>query len=263
MRRCTWIMVGLLALAMEARSEVVNFAAAGDNGNTGNFLNFSAGVTFTTNGSSAGSGGWALQNFSFYLGTTNITDSFNLTGARVSLFRDVASNGNYAWVGKQDVTLAGPGVNVASGTNSLIGLGLSGSVFGTVGNESTGLVAGGKYLLTVDRLSVTGDGAATAGTDGYFVASSSASTGVWSPVSSYSGTVDDLSGGYEFPSLGTVTSTELGGSPFSNNMYTQLSAVAVPEPGTLILGGIAAVSGGAGAWWRRRKNRKSTAEQAA
>ena len=40
------------------------------------------------------------------------------------------------------------------------------------------------------------------------------------------------------------------------------AGAAVPEPGTLILGGIAAVSGGAGAWWRRRKNRKSTAEQA-
>lgn len=33
--------------------------------------------------------------------------------------------------------------------------------------------------------------------------------------------------------------------------------VAVPEPGTLLLGGIAACSGAAGAWWKRRK-RKAT-----
>ena len=31
---------------------------------------------------------------------------------------------------------------------------------------------------------------------------------------------------------------------------------AVPEPGTLILGSIAAACGGGGVWWRRRKNTK-------
>ena len=35
------------------------------------------------------------------------------------------------------------------------------------------------------------------------------------------------------------------------------TTAAVPEPGTLLLGGIAACSGAAGAWWKRRK-RKAT-----
>jgi hypothetical protein len=42
-----------------------------------------------------------------------------------------------------------------------------------------------------------------------------------------------------------------------NNSAFVLNASAVPEPGTLLLGGIAACSGAAGAWWKRRK-RKAT-----
>jgi len=30
-------------------------------------------------------------------------------------------------------------------------------------------------------------------------------------------------------------------------------STAVPEPGTLLLGGIAAACGGTGVWWKRRK----------
>lgn len=37
---------------------------------------------------------------------------------------------------------------------------------------------------------------------------------------------------------------------------------AVPEPGTLILGGIAAACGGTGVWWKRRRRSDSVATQA-
>jgi hypothetical protein len=40
----------------------------------------------------------------------------------------------------------------------------------------------------------------------------------------------------------------------SNNLYGfQIVNAAVPEPGTLLLGGIAAACGGGGVWWKRRK----------
>ena len=53
MRRCTWIMVGLLVLVMEARSEVVvAYNGGAPSGNVSNQLDNSAGVTFTTSGSS-------------------------------------------------------------------------------------------------------------------------------------------------------------------------------------------------------------------
>jgi hypothetical protein len=40
------------------------------------------------------------------------------------------------------------------------------------------------------------------------------------------------------------------------NIKFELSTTAVPEPGTFILGSIAAACGGGGVWWRRRKNTK-------
>ncbi len=253
MRRCTWIMAGLLALVMEARSEVVvayNGVAPSDNPN--NLLDNSAGVTFTTSGSSAGSGRWALTNFGFNVFTTG--QSFTLTGATVSLFRDSTSSGDYTYVGGQ--TISGLTVSSSSLSPVAVNLALSGGVFGTVGNESSGLVAGGKYLLTVDNLTYS---VPFGGVDGVFGASASASTGPWSetPIASYQGTVINDAGGYDFPSSGIVTAGDLSGvPPFSTNFYTELTAVAVPEPGTLILGTIAAATGAAGAWWkRRRKNR--------
>jgi len=44
----------------------------------------------------------------------------------------------------------------------------------------------------------------------------------------------------------------------ANNYAFTLSAV--PEPGTLLLGGIAACSGAAGAWWKRRKRKPTQPE---
>jgi|GEM_PF-600590 len=41
-------------------------------------------------------------------------------------------------------------------------------------------------------------------------------------------------------------------APSSSGMFS-LDVVAVPEPGTFLLGGLAAVSGGCGIWWKRRR----------
>jgi len=44
--------------------------------------------------------------------------------------------------------------------------------------------------------------------------------------------------------------TSYVGSPSS---FARFEVVGVPEPGTLILGGIAAITGGGGVWWKRRR----------
>ena len=40
-------------------------------------------------------------------------------------------------------------------------------------------------------------------------------------------------------------------------MYGTINVTSVPEPGTLLLGGIAAACGGGGAWWRRKRQKAS------
>ena len=62
-------------------------------------------------------------------------------------------------------------------------------------------------------------------------------------------------GDYGFSS---ATQTAVTGSEY---LTYQLSAV--PEPGTMLLGGIAAACGGAGAWWKRRKRPVLLAENPA
>jgi hypothetical protein len=68
-----------------------------------------------------------------------------------------------------------------------------------------------------------------------------------------------LNAGYNYNSTPTNTTNSAYG--FSNATQTAVSTgqfltyqlSAVPEPGTMLLGGIAAACGGAGAWWKRRK----------
>jgi len=85
--------------------------------------------------------------------------------------------------------------------------------------------------------------------------------------------MSDLEIGYQQNTVQVTSSTVFGNDigitggsvDLSNGGYLnyQLSAVAVPEPGTMLLGGIAAAAGGAGAWWKRRKQRRDAAALAA
>ena len=222
------------------------------NNNTNNAFYNSAGITFDVNGSSAGTGRWALQSIQFEIGGTG--GGVSLSGGRVSLWKNNGS-GTYNFQGSQ--TLTGYTYSAGAGATTAATFTLAAdNAFGTVGNLNSGLEAG-NYLLGIDNLTFNSGTSA----DGYFVASNAASntTGRWGPAVSYWGSESDGSGGFNFPANGSISTL---GTSFSNNFYVQLNGAAVPEPGTLILGGIAAVSGGAGAWWRRRKNRKAAAEQA-
>lgn len=76
--------------------------------------------------------------------------------------------------------------------------------------------------------------------------------------------INNLSGSYDYNANASATfaNAAYGFSsatqdPISGTQYLtyQLSA-AVPEPGTMLLGGIAAACGGVGTWWKRRKRRK-------
>jgi hypothetical protein len=87
--------------------------------------------------------------------------------------------------------------------------------------------------------------------------------------------------GVAVDSAGNVWATELGGTELwkfdaANNFTTSTVynigitnfttggiVIAVPEPGTLLLGGIAAACGGGGVWWKRRKGKAVEGEQAA
>ena len=263
MFRYALVLLPMLASLVPARAEVLMNFQGTSNGtaSVGNNFDFSAGVTFNVSGSSAGSGRWQLTNVKFLVGAD--TSTYTLTGARVSLFMDSGS-GTYVRQGSENVSFSSGNVGAGSASTQ-INLQLSAnSLWGIAGNESSGLAAG-NYLLGIDNFSGTGDFLA----DGYFVSSNTASSGPsFGPAASWMGTVDNSAGGYRWPDAANVTTAQLndfstGRSVFSGNFYTQIEGAAVPEPGTLILGGIAAVSGGAGAWWRRRKNRKATAEQAA
>ena len=57
------------------------------------------------------------------------------------------------------------------------------------------------------------------------------------------------------PSFGFYD-TSYGGS------FVQFAVVGVPEPGTLLLGGIAAACGGGGVWWRRKRKAAPVADEA-
>lgn len=55
----------------------------------------------------------------------------------------------------------------------------------------------------------------------------------------------------------TTSSTITNISPYQGSAYVnqnfRFELSSVPEPGTLLLGGIAAVGGGGGVWWKRRR----------
>jgi hypothetical protein len=58
--------------------------------------------------------------------------------------------------------------------------------------------------------------------------------------------------GFSETSPYSFASQTLAGGDGTGSNYAQFG-VAVPEPGTLLLGGIAALTGGGGFWWKRRR----------
>lgn len=68
--------------------------------------------------------------------------------------------------------------------------------------------------------------------------------------------------GYNIASSSTITNNPLYGfydTSYNTGPSARFEVVGVPEPGTMLLGGIAAAVGGAGAWWKRRKGRQAAA----
>jgi hypothetical protein len=242
-------MLGLLALSTGLRADVVLAPGTYSSGINTNTTDFSSGFTFTTTGSSAGSGRSRLTNLAF--GLTANSASVNISGFEVFLYKANGLNWNYVAGGTQSNTTSAP---VSFGANTVFTLGFNeNAAFGQAGVENSGLEAGATYLLGINVLGPDSEAAKI-----YFSGSTAAAQGPvvnWGPAGSVFNTA--ASG---FGAANITSGINTWGT--GENMYVQLDAVAVPEPGTLILGGIAAVSGGAGAWWRRRKNKKATAEQA-
>ncbi len=85
----------------------------------------------------------------------------------------------------------------------------------------------------------------------------------------YTLAITNLASGYDY-TLGTGTTLGAAGTaygfsspnatPVSANQFLNYQLSAVPEPGTMLLGGIAAACGVAGVWW---KQRRAAAEAAA
>ena len=69
--------------------------------------------------------------------------------------------------------------------------------------------------------------------------------------SNYDGSISTTFGDSIGISGGSVNLNTAGEST-SGYLRYKLSAVHVPEPGTMLMGGIAAAVGGAGAWWKQR-----------
>jgi hypothetical protein len=71
--------------------------------------------------------------------------------------------------------------------------------------------------------------------------------------------IKNINAGYNYNSTPTNTTNSAYGfssatqSAVTGSEYLTYQLSAVPEPGTMLLGGIAAACGGAGAWWKRRK----------
>ena len=238
----------VLALGAGARADVVLGTSPGDLTDSGDAVyaagtqNY-AGFSFTTTGSSAGSGRWSLTNLAFNLKASAVGSTAN--SYDLYLYKVISGDTlSGTWVYRQqNISLGGASIlNTGNGTSFSTAL----TGFGTIGDENTGLEANTKYYLGFDFN-------LTAPTQDVFIqASSNNYSGTWgiNPAVSYSDQANPTS----ISSINSSLST--------TNYGYSLSAVAVPEPGTLLLGGIAAV-GGAGGWWARRRKKVAAADAVA
>lgn len=238
------LFLGLAGLAI-AKADVITPGGltdgSGDPFSDGPTTNFGQGVQFTVNtGSSAGSGKWALQSIGFEMQTA--TGTWNITGINAQLYSVASGTNILTLLGSGSRTWTGGSTIGTTASSFSIDLdGLYGSADGSTPN--TGLSSGNSYFLSWDILG--------SGTDFAWTQSTGSYSGAWTANASY--------GGYNQGQnlAGTDVTTLL---PTGNPYGYSLNAAAVPEPGTLILGSIAAL-GGAGGWWARRKRKAVVAEE--
>lgn len=245
-----WLLAyGLLLIgSMFSRAEVINPGTI-DTGSSPlsltsaeqQFFQFTVG-----SGSSSSDGRWALTGITFNLKALGASP-VNVTTATVYLY---GLNGNNATYLSSQSASAGYTAAVETGGTTYSISFAGNSDFGQVGSLGTGLVAGSSYIL--------GLGFATADNDNVGINYQAGSySGAWSSPQPLS--YNDQFGAVAAYGQNFITT---GLTPDAS-YYFGLQAAAVPEPGTLLLGGIAAM-GGAGGWWaRRRKKAAPVTEEAA
>jgi hypothetical protein len=211
--RALWMLLGLCLIPAMSRGDVVVYDQ--NTSNTTYILNEATEKYGQAFTNTAGN--VAVSSVQFFLKKTG-TVTGNL---RVNIFAGTGGSANYTPTGTA-VVLSGT-LNASSITTSEAGYTFTGF------SSSTNLTSGSTYVAVLD-------------TSGLATLDSSNFLEVF---------VNPL-GGSSFNGSAYVPS---GGTPGWQAEAYQIrgSVVMVPEPGTLLLGGIAAACGGGGAWWRRRR----------
>jgi hypothetical protein len=241
-------LVLLSGLAGAGRADLVIDSVVGANGNSqGKLINSGsslsgAAVVFTTGSSSA----WDLQTISMYFNAGTTTAPKTYSGGTIN-FNLYFVNGNFP-----------------TNPSDLLWIGSTSAAFGSFNGNTTAsfsltgladLTASATYMLGMD---VTGTV-----TDNSFLKLNS-TTNVPSSANGWL-----IPSGYSYINATTFSSSARTVTAYDNSFPNPAgfgfdlvaNAVAVPEPGTMLLGSIAA-AGGAAAWWRRRRLAQAEAAQA-
>lgn len=239
----------LLVSGLLARAEIVLSPGTYASNKNTNTTDNSVGFTFTTTQSAAPSQRWQLKEMVFGLGTNNV--NMKLTQASAYLFKLNGSTWDFVGGGAsqsksydQNITSDGANNTVTFNFNQ-------DSVFGIAGDQGSGLLANTTYMLGIN-VTTSNNG------NVWWGASANASSGTWGSSQSNlplsTSTWDSQNYPDSFPNI-----VGWGGG---DNFRVSLDASAVPEPGTLILGSIAAMAGGGGVFWRRRRKKAAEAAEA-
>lgn len=249
--RSMLIAFGLFMATLASRGDVIDGRAVVDTGDSNNQLgltlgDYSAGwnsyanfFTFQTGSSSAGTGRWKLDSLVVNLKTDNST-SVNYSGGNAGLYK-LFSGTTYNLVATQAF---GSGTISNTGTGSAITVNFaSNSSFGILGNNNSGLLANTQYLMALDfNFTTSADDLSAVwvqNNNGSYTTNSG-----WVIGTSYGSTLT--------PGGGSISTT--AGDQASSFAYN-ISAQAVPEPGTLLLGSFLSTASLAG-WGFRRLGRK-------
>jgi hypothetical protein len=233
-------------------------------------VNFSSGSTYDlASGTAAGvvsATNW--NNFtSPATNLNNLKDKFGATTSAGASISYTGGAGNYVTYATASISGASPG------TTTLYRSGIRPTATGSVLSVSVSNIPYAVYDVYVYASQNTGstntlsvsDGTTTyyyksngAGMTGAFGLTRVTSTDPLNPTvgnANYEVFSGKTGSSFTFTVEGSVTGT------ISNNLYGFQIVNAVPEPGTLLLGGIAAACGGTGVWFKRRK--KAPAEEPA